>query len=116
MRTLKRNPGTAGLARYGPSGRAGRPAAAGSAHGSRPVTPSSAEKKSVPPARARSPEGREGAIIAWLLAHDEYYRNIEQLPEDIRARERYFLGNSLRGMIEYVEGLTVPERKKLAES
>jgi len=61
-------------------------------------------------------EGREEAIIAWLLAHDDYYCNVEQLPEDIRARERYFLGNSLRGMIEYVDGLTETERKKLAES
>lgn len=61
-----------------------------------------------------APEGREGAIIAWLLHHDEYYRNVELLPEDIRARECYFLGNSLRGMIEYVDGLTELERKKLA--
>jgi len=65
---------------------------------------------------ATVPEDREGAIIAWLLAHDENYRNVEQLPEDIRARERYFLGNSLRGMIEYVDGLSEPERSKLAES
>ena len=64
---------------------------------------------------AVAPDGREAAIIAWLLANDEHYRNVEQLPEDIRARERYFLGNSLRGMIEYVDGLTEPERKKLAE-
>lgn len=65
---------------------------------------------------ATAPEGREGAIIAWLLAHDEHYRNVEQLPEDIRARERYFLGNSLRGMIEYVDGLSEAERTNLAES
>lgn len=61
-------------------------------------------------------EEREAAIIAWLLAHDEWYRNVELLPEDIRARERYFLGNSLRGLIEYVDGLTVQERKNLATS
>lgn len=61
-------------------------------------------------------EEREAAIIAWLLANDDYYRNVGLLPEDIRARERYFLGNSLRGMIEYVDGLTEPERKNLAES
>lgn len=65
---------------------------------------------------ATAPEGREGAIIAWLLAHDEHYRNVAQLPEDIRARERYFLGNSLRGMIEYVDGLTEAKRKNLAAS
>jgi glyoxylase-like metal-dependent hydrolase (beta-lactamase superfamily II) len=65
---------------------------------------------------ATATEGREEAIIAWLLVHDEYYRNVEQLPEDIRARERYFLGNSLRGMMEYVDGLSESERKKLAET
>lgn len=58
----------------------------------------------------------EAALIAWLLAHDEYYRNVDQLPEDILVRERYFLGNSLRGMIEYVDGLTETERKNLAAS
>ena len=57
---------------------------------------------------------REAAIIAWLLAHDEHYRNVTRLPADIRARERYFLGNSLKGMIEYVDGLTPLERKNLA--
>ena len=62
------------------------------------------------------PQDREGAIIAWLLVHDDNYCNVEQLPEDIRARERYFLGNSLRGMIEYVDGLSEVERKNLAAS
>jgi glyoxylase-like metal-dependent hydrolase (beta-lactamase superfamily II) len=61
-------------------------------------------------------EGREEAIIIWLLAHDAHYRNIKWLPDDIRARERYFLGNSLRGMIEYVDGLSEAERKNLAAS
>lgn len=61
-------------------------------------------------------EGREESIISWLLKHDEYYRNVEQLPEDIRVRERYFLGNSLRGMIEYVDGLAEEEQKNLAAS
>lgn len=59
---------------------------------------------------------REETLIAWLRTHDDYYRNIDQLPEDIRVRERYFLGNSLRGMIEYVDGLTEIERKNLAAS
>lgn len=61
-------------------------------------------------------EEREETIIAWLQAHDAYYRNFDQLPEDIRDRERYFLGNSLRGMSEYVDGLSEDERKKLATS
>jgi len=62
-----------------------------------------------------APQEREETIIAWLKTHDDYYRNIDQLPEDIQARERYFLGNSLRGMIEYVDGLSASDRKKLAE-
>jgi len=46
--------------------------------------------------------GREEAFFAWLQEHDEHYRNFKQLPDDIRARERYFLGNTYRGMAEYV--------------
>jgi glyoxylase-like metal-dependent hydrolase (beta-lactamase superfamily II) len=46
--------------------------------------------------------GREGAIIAWLLERDPQLRNISQLPADIQARERTFLSNTLRGMLEYV--------------
>jgi hypothetical protein len=38
------------------------------------------------------------------MEHDEIFRNVTRLPPDIRARERYFLGNTLRGMIEYVDG------------
>jgi glyoxylase-like metal-dependent hydrolase (beta-lactamase superfamily II) len=45
---------------------------------------------------------REPAFFAWLQEHDPVYRRIEQLPADIRARERIFLINTLRGMSEYV--------------
>jgi glyoxylase-like metal-dependent hydrolase (beta-lactamase superfamily II) len=45
---------------------------------------------------------REEAMRVWLLEHDEHYRNVTQLPEDIQARERYFFGNTYRGMAEYV--------------
>lgn len=62
------------------------------------------------------PEDREGALIAWLLEHDENYRNIRLLPEDIRAREAYFFGNSMRGMMEYVDGLTDAQRNELTGS
>jgi glyoxylase-like metal-dependent hydrolase (beta-lactamase superfamily II) len=57
---------------------------------------------------------RENALYSWLLEHDATYRNISLLPADILARERYFLGNSLRGMLEYVDGLTPAERQELA--
>lgn len=47
---------------------------------------------------------REEAFFSWLQEHDKHFRNIEQLPEDIKERERYFFGNSYRGMAEYVAG------------
>ena len=62
---------------------------------------------------AVEPAGREEALIAWLTEHDRVYRNVSRLPADIQARERYFLGNTLRGMTEYVEGLSHEERQAL---
>ncbi len=58
---------------------------------------------------------REEALVSWLLEHDGNYRNVSLLPLDIQTRERYFLGNSLRGMMEYVDALTPEERRRLAE-
>jgi glyoxylase-like metal-dependent hydrolase (beta-lactamase superfamily II) len=54
---------------------------------------------------------REDLLTAWLLDHDEYFRNGAFLPADIRVREHYFLGNSLRGIIEFVDSLTQEERR-----
>jgi glyoxylase-like metal-dependent hydrolase (beta-lactamase superfamily II) len=56
---------------------------------------------------------REEAFFAWLLAHDEIFRNIDRLPPDLYARERIFLGNTLRGMREYEEGLSAEGRQML---
>lgn len=68
-------------------------------------------------ATAAVPEhGREEALLAWLMEKDEIFRNFSQLPPDIQARERYFLGNTLRGMSEYVEGLSAQERRALPEA
>jgi len=58
---------------------------------------------------------RKSLFVAWLMENDEIYRNVIQLPPDIRAREGYFLGNTLRGMIEYVDGLSEGERRKILE-
>lgn len=58
---------------------------------------------------------REERILAWLMEHDEIFRNHIQLPPDIRARERYFLGNALRGMIEYVGGLAEEGLQKILD-
>jgi glyoxylase-like metal-dependent hydrolase (beta-lactamase superfamily II) len=52
---------------------------------------------------------REQAFFDWLQARDANYANFPQLPEDIRARERVFLANTLRGMSEYVESRTADE-------
>jgi len=57
-------------------------------------------------------EGEE-ALIARLSERDPCYRNVALLPEDIRARERYFLGNTLKGMAEYVAALPEEGRRAL---
>jgi glyoxylase-like metal-dependent hydrolase (beta-lactamase superfamily II) len=59
-------------------------------------------------------EDREQAIFEWLLDHDENFYNIDQLDEDIYARERYFLGNSLRGMMDYFAGLSTERQLALS--
>ncbi len=61
------------------------------------------------------PSQREEQISAWLMEKDEIYRNVLQLPSDILSREGYFLGNTLRGMIEYVDGLSEEERRKISD-
>ena len=61
-------------------------------------------------------EIQEDKIYLWLQKHDKNYRNQEQLAPDIRARERFFLGNSIRGMSEYVENLPAEERRRLYQS
>ena len=55
----------------------------------------------------------ENDIFDWLQTNDENYCNQYQLDDDIRARERYFLSNSIRGMSEYVENLPAEDRQKL---
>lgn len=57
---------------------------------------------------------RQQALIEWLLEHDQYYRRVNSLPDDIKVRELYFLGNTLRGMMEYVDNLADDERQVLA--
>jgi glyoxylase-like metal-dependent hydrolase (beta-lactamase superfamily II) len=63
--------------------------------------------------RQTAEEEREEALAVWLRKHDEIFRNGDRLPADIAARERYFLGNSLRGMIEFVDSLTAEEAQEL---
>ena len=63
---------------------------------------------------ADSPAGLdEGNFCAWLRTHDPIYANFDQLASDIKKRETHFLGNSLRGMKEYVEQLNAEQRRIL---
>lgn len=55
---------------------------------------------------------RHQAIYEWLIEHDKVFKNIDQLDADLYARERYFMGNSLRGMIDYFDHLP-PEQQQL---
>lgn len=54
------------------------------------------------------------AFTDWLLARDENFALLDQLPEDLQQREREFIGNSLRGMGDYVAGLSDDQRRELA--
>ncbi len=65
--------------------------------------------KGVAETAACETSAREQALFDWLLEHDPYFRNIRQLEPDIYARERIFFRNTLRGMQEYVAGLTCRE-------
>lgn len=62
---------------------------------------------------AQDPAKREAWLTDWLLARDHNFALISALPSDIQERERYFLGNTLRGMIEFVDGLSDGERAEL---
>ena len=57
----------------------------------------------------------EDEFLDWLLKHDRNFANFGQLDTDLQVRERYFLGNSLRGMKEYVEQLSAAQRRQLQE-
>jgi glyoxylase-like metal-dependent hydrolase (beta-lactamase superfamily II) len=61
-------------------------------------------------------EERVRAFYDWLIERDRNFALIDQLPEDIQGREREFIGNSLRGMAEYVAGLSDAERRRLTNT
>lgn len=58
----------------------------------------------------------EEALVGRLTEADPHYRTVTLLPADIRARERYFLGNTLKGMAEYVAALPEEGRRALRGS
>jgi len=55
----------------------------------------------------------EYEFMDWLLRNDPNFANFGRLAADLQARERYFFGNSLRGMKEYVEQLSAGQRRML---
>ncbi|MCD6525497.1 MAG: MBL fold metallo-hydrolase [Desulfuromonas sp.] len=57
-------------------------------------------------------EEREEVVYQWLLEHDPVFRNIDQLDADIYARERYFMGNSIRGMRGYFDSLDKDQQQQ----
>lgn len=59
------------------------------------------------------PDVREARLMNWLLAHDPIFRNMSKLPTDIQARERYFLGNTFKGILDYVDRLSTLEQEQL---
>ncbi|WP_020677104.1 MBL fold metallo-hydrolase [Geopsychrobacter electrodiphilus] len=59
-------------------------------------------------------EVRVEAFFNWLLERDPNYARIDQLAPDLLVREREFLGNTLRGMAEYIGSLSDAERRALA--
>lgn len=59
-------------------------------------------------------EQRVLAFTDWLLQRDRNFALLDQLPADLQQREREFIGNSLRGMGDYVAGLSEEARRELA--
>ncbi|HDS16734.1 MAG TPA: MBL fold metallo-hydrolase [Proteobacteria bacterium] len=51
----------------------------------------------------RPDKNHEEKLFNWLLERDSNYRRIHELAPDIYARERYFLGNTMRGMSAYLK-------------
>lgn len=56
---------------------------------------------------------RPQAFFDWLMKNDSQFQNIDQLEADVRTREEVFIGNTHRGMLEYVLGLTDEQRADL---
>jgi glyoxylase-like metal-dependent hydrolase (beta-lactamase superfamily II) len=43
----------------------------------------------------------EDVIVDYLLSRDSLLKGYSQLPEELRARERFFITNSVKGLLEY---------------
>lgn len=61
-------------------------------------------------------EQRGAALQNWLYAHDPVFARGVGLPGDLKNREQEFFGNTLRGMVDYVQSLSESERCALREA
>ncbi|MBN2705022.1 MAG: MBL fold metallo-hydrolase [Deltaproteobacteria bacterium] len=52
----------------------------------------------------------EEKLFKWLISKDPCYARIRELPPAVYARERYFLGNTMRGMNGYLADQAKEER------
>ncbi len=59
-------------------------------------------------------DARVAAFSDWLLERDPNFALLDQLDADLQQREREFIGNTLRGMADYVAELSEEKRRELA--
>ncbi|MDY0212520.1 MAG: MBL fold metallo-hydrolase [Desulfuromonadaceae bacterium] len=60
-------------------------------------------------------ERLHAVMYPWLLQHDSIFARIESLPNDIKKRERYFLGNSINGMRGFVPLIDKVRRRAILD-
>lgn len=60
-------------------------------------------------------ERLHAAMYSWLLQHDFAFARINFLPDDIKKRERYFLGNSINGMSGFVPLIEETRRRDILD-
>ncbi|MGM0415650.1 MAG: MBL fold metallo-hydrolase [Thermodesulfobacteriota bacterium] len=59
-------------------------------------------------------ETLKSSMYSWLLKYDSLFARIESMPADIMQRERYFFGNSINGMSEYVARIDKTQRREIS--
>ncbi|MFA5700290.1 MAG: MBL fold metallo-hydrolase [Desulfuromonas sp.] len=60
-------------------------------------------------------EHLHAVMYPWLLQHDPVFATIEALPDDIKKRELYFFGNSIKGMRGFVAALEKARRRAMLD-
>lgn len=60
-------------------------------------------------------EHLQADMYPWLLQHDSFFARIESFPDDIKMRERYFFGNSIKGMRGFVTLIDEARRRDISD-